>query len=101
MDSYIRQLKAYLSANPPGEDGPAVPDLMEALYHFHAESNAGNSPETDRCFAEVDLHTRQLPYRDRDAICCAMTSLCIEQDRSAFMEGLQTGVGLLLELLDL
>ena len=92
-------MKKYLSENPLIDERSQIRTLMETVYQFYIDGNGENAEEIAGCFDEIDRYTKTLSFLERDAICCTVAELAVLQGHAAFLDGMQAGAQLVLELL--
>lgn len=95
----LEDFKRYLSENPIINEMSGIETLMETLYQFYIEGGNRDNEKIKVCFQEIRQYTQILPFEEWDAVCTAVISLVAEQERVAFLDGLQVGAKLLLELM--
>ena len=98
MDKIAKRLKAYIDTHPLdlGEgDCKTVPDQ---LYQAYAESHESDPPEIRERFKELDELLGTLPLADNNAVFNLCCRLCTAYERKAFLDGIQFGAYLVLEL---
>lgn len=96
MDQTIKQLKAQLEQNP--EAG--IEPVLEAIYANYMNTDPIDQERVDRHYRQVEEYIQDLPFTQQDQIYCAMTSICVDQDRIAFFDGIRTGARLILALIE-
>ena len=99
MNVSIEDFKKYLSKNPIIGELSGVESLMDTLYQFYMESGNQDDEKIKACFREIRYYTRNLSFEEGDAVCTSIITLLAEQERVAFLDGLQVGAQLLLELM--
>ena len=98
MDKIANWLKAYidvLSFDPGDSDCTTV---LDQLYQAYAESHESDPPEIRESFRELDELLGALPLNDNNAVFNLCCSLCTAYGRKAFLDGIQYGAHLVLEL---
>mgnify|MGYP003417701656 CR=1 FL=1 len=72
--------------------------ITEVLYQCY-RSRADDSNDTIReCFSLLDEFTKEMPFTQGDRICSAVCAACAECERLAFLDGVNIGAQLILEL---
>ena len=94
----LEDLKAYLSEHPVISERAGIEPLMEVIYKFYIETNGPDDGKLRECFENIWQYTDSLPFSKRDAISRTIVELAAEQEREAFLDGLQAGAQLVLEL---
>ena len=98
MDNIAQLLKAYIEAHPfdPGDsDGETV---LDQLYQVYQESHESDPPDIRDRFRELDNLLGHLSLEDNKTVFNLCCSLCTAYEHKAFLDGLQYGVHLALEL---
>ena len=98
MNIKIQELREYLSEHPVIRERSEVEPLMEVIYKFYIETNGPDDGKLKECFENIWQYTDSLPFSNRDAISCTVVELAAEQERKAFLDGLQAGAQFVLEL---
>ena len=99
MKTIPEAMKAYLETNPfdPGDDDCAT--VLDQLHLAYANSYESDPPEIRKVFEELEEFLHTLPVADNNAVYDLCCRLCGAYERKAFLNGLQYGVRLILELL--
>ncbi len=96
MQQYIKALRDYCKRNPLNHgDSESV---MEFLYWYYSESNPIDNQKIRDGFAQIRQQYSHLSMREFDPIFTAVSNLCVEHERLAFLEGLRLGVTLIMEM---
>ena len=98
MKTIAEAMKAYLETHPfdPGDDDCAT--VLDQLYLAYANSHDSDPPEIQAGFAELETFLENLPLSDNNAVFNLCCRLCTHYERKAFLNGLQYGAELILEL---
>ena len=98
MKTIAEAMKAYLETHPfdPGDDDCAT--VLDQLYLAYANSHDSDPPEIQAGFAELETFLETLPLSDNNAVFNLCCRLCTHYERKAFLNGLQYGAQLMLEL---
>ena len=99
MDKTIpHQLHEYIRSHPfqlPGADTASVLDLLYGAY----TDNLGRDPqEIEQGFLRLGEHLEPLPLDENNAIFAIVCELCNAYEKRAFMDAIQLGAYLMLEL---
>ena len=98
MQSFAEALKAYTHDHPfDGGNGDAE-TVLDQLYQAYAESHESDPPEISEGFKELDDLMGSLPLDDNNAVWNLCCQLCTAYEHKAFIDGLQYGAQLMLEL---
>ena len=98
MKTIAEAMKAYLETHPfdPGDDDCAT--VLDQLYLAYANSHDSDPPEIQAGFAELETFLENLPLSDNNAVFNLCCRLCTHYERKAFLNGLQYGAALIMEL---
>ena len=92
------RLKAYIEAHPfQAGDGEST-TVLEQLYLAYAESHESDPAEISDGFKEPEDVLCVLPLDDNNAVFNLCCKLCSAYERKAFLDGLQYGAHLIIEL---
>ena len=91
-------MKAYTESNPLDTGDPDCATVLDQLYRAYAESHENDPPDIQTGFAELETFLETLPLDDNNAVFNLCCRLCVEYERKAFLDGLQYGAELILEL---
>ena len=99
MKTIAEALKAYIDKHPfePGDSGCET--VLDQLYQAYAESHESDPPEIRAGFAELETFLETLPLDDNNAVFNLCCRICAAYEYKAFLDGLQYGVALTMELL--
>lgn len=98
MKTISESLKSYIQKHPfePGDSGCET--VLDQLYSAYAESHESDPPEIQAGFAELETFLENLSLDDNNAVFNLCCRLCVTYERKAFLDGLQYGAELMLEL---
>ena len=98
MDNIAQRLKVYMESHPfdPGDSDCGT--VLDQLYQAYAESHESDPPEIRDGFKELDALLDSLPLNDNNAVWNLCCQLCTAYEYKAFIDGLQYGAHLILEL---
>ena len=98
MKNIAKRLNAYITAHPfdPGESNYET--VLDQLYQAYAESHESDPLEIRDGFKELDALLEQLSLDDNNAVWNLCCQLCTAYERKAFLDGLQYGAHLMMEL---
>ena len=99
MKTIAEALKAYIEKHSfdLGEGGCET--VLDQLYQAYAESHESDPPEIRAGFAELETFLETLPLDDNNAVFNLCCRICAAYEYKAFLDGLQYGVALIMELL--
>ena len=98
MDKIAQRLKAYIDTHPLDLGEGNCETVLGQLYQAYAESHESDPPEIRDSFKELDELLGALPLADNNAVFNLCCSLCTAYERKAFLDGIQYGAHLVLEL---
>lgn len=98
MKSISKALKAYMQAHPFDSGDSDCQTVLDQLYWAYAESHESDPPEIQEGFRELETFLGSLPLPDNNAVFNLCCRLCVDYERKAFLDGLQYGAELMLEL---
>ena len=91
-------LKTYMQTHPFDSGDPDCKTVLDQLYHAYAESHEHDPVEICDGFKELEEYLCVLPLDNNNAVFNLCCRLCSAYERKAFMDGLQYGAELMLEL---
>lgn len=98
MKSFAEALKAY-TRNHPFDSGTYNSEtVLDQLYQVYAESRESDPPEIRNGFRELERSLESLPLDDNNAVFALCCRLCTAYERKAFIDGLQYGAHLIMEI---
>ena len=98
VHGYKEALRKYIDTHPFDGGDSGCETVLDQLYQAYAESHESDPPEIGDGFKELEEFLCNLPLEDNNAafnLCCR---LCSAYERKAFLDGLQYGAKLMLEL---
>ena len=98
MDNIAKRLKAYMDKHPIDLGDTDCKTVLDQLYQAYAESHEFDPPEIRNGFKELDDLLGSLPLDDNNAVWNLCCQLCTAYEHKAFIDGLQYGVYLMMEL---
>ena len=72
--------------------------VLEILYEAYSESRMADSPSIREGYRKLGIAVQTLPLKDNDAIMDAVCLICTALERTAYVQGIRTGVQLREEL---
>jgi len=100
MDNIARRLKTYIEAHPFDPSDSDCETVLDQLYHAYQESYESDPSDIRDGFRELDELLGHLPLEDNNTVFNLCCSLCSAYEHKAFLDGLQYGAHLMLELLE-
>ena len=98
MENIAKRLNAYITAHPFDSGDSDCETVLDQLYQAYAESHESDPPEIGECFKELEEFLCALPLEDNNAVFNLCCRLCSAYERKAFLDGLQYGAHLILEI---
>ena len=98
MKSISETMKAYMLAHPFDSGDPDCRTVLDQLYRAYAESHEHDPQEIGDGFKELEEYLCALPLDNNNAVFNLCCRLCSAYERKAFLDGLQYGAELMLEL---
>ncbi|MBQ8796809.1 MAG: hypothetical protein IJZ56_01275 [Oscillospiraceae bacterium] len=98
MNKIIKQLKTYIEAHPFDSGDSDCETVLDQLYQAYAESHESDSPEIGEGFKELEEFLCEIPLEDNNTVFNLCCRLCSAYEHKAFIDGLQYGAHLMLEI---
>ena len=98
MDKIAERLKSYIDTHPFNPGDSDCETVLDQLYQAYAESHESDPSEITESFKELDELLGVLPLVDNNAVFNLCCSLCTAYERKSFIDGLQYGAHLMIEL---
>ena len=98
MDNIVKRLQAYVDKHPFDSGDSDCETVLDQLYQAYTESHESDPPEIRDNFKELDKLLGALTLDDNNAVFNFCCSLCTAYERKAFLDGIQYGAHLVLEL---
>ena len=98
MKTYFETLKAYVREHPPDYGDQDAHSLLEFLYHRYNDYNGMDTQEITSGFAALYQRLHGKSLQDLDKIIDTVCLLCLEHEKSGFVNGVKIGVRLQEEL---
>ena len=98
MDKISERIKTYIDTHPLDLGDSDCETVMDQLYQAYAESHESDPSEIGDGFKELEDFLHTLPLDDNNAVFNLCCRLCSAYERKAFLDGLQYGAHLILEL---
>ena len=96
--SLAKRLKVYIESHPFDFGDSECETVLDQLYQAYAESHESDPPEIGEGFKELEDFLCTLPLDDNNAVFNLCCRLCTAYEHKAFLDGLQYGAHLILEL---
>ena len=98
MENIAKRLNDYITAHPFNPGDSDCETVLDQLYQAYAESHESDPPEIGEGFKELEEFLCALPLEDNNAVFNLCCRLCSAYECKAFLDGLQYGAHLMLEL---
>ena len=98
MENIAKRLNAYRTAHPFNPGDSDCDTVLDQLYQAYTESHESDPPKIRDGFKELDALMGSLPLDDNNAVWNLCCQLCTAYEHKAFIDGLQYGAHLILEL---
>ena len=98
MKSISEALHAYMQTHPFDSGDSDCTTVLDQLYHAYTDSHESDPPDITALFRELSEYLETLPLDTNNSIFRLTCDLCIAYERKAFLDGLQYGAELMLEL---
>lgn len=100
MDKLAERLKAYIDTHPFDPGDSDYETVLDQLYQAYAESHESDPPEISDGFKILEEFLCNLPLEDNNAVFNLCCRLCSTYERKAFVDGLQYGAHIMLEIMN-
>ncbi len=98
MKKIANRLNAYIQSHPLDAGDSGCETVLDQLYQAYAESHESDPAEIGDGFKELEEFLCALPLEDNNAVFNLCCRLCSAYERKAFIDGLQYGTHLMMEL---
>ena len=98
MQSFAEALRAYTRDHPFDAGNGDAETVLDQLYQVYAESHESDPPEISEGFKQLECFLETLPLDDNNAVFNLCCGLCTAYEHKAFLDGLQYGAHLILQL---
>lgn len=98
MNDIARRLNAYIQSHPFDPGDSDYETVLDQLYQAYAESHESDPPEISEGFKELEDFLCTLSLEDNNAVFNLCCHLCTAYEHKAFIDGLQYGANLILEV---
>ena len=98
MKDIPSRLNAYIQKHPFDSGNSDCKTVLDQLYQAYAESHESDPPEISNSFKELEEFLCSLPLEDNNAVFNLCCRLCSAYEHNAFIDGLQYGAHLILDL---
>ena len=98
MNYYIKKLNQFLEQQVPDYGYDDAKSLLEMLYYYYTQANPIDTAVIRCQFKELDDILGKLSFEENNAVFCLTCGVCAEHEKKAFLEGIQVGLRLFVEL---
>ena len=98
MIEVAKRLKAYMDTHPFDPGDSDCETVLDQLYQAYAESHESDPAVISEGFKELEEFLCALPLEDNNAVFNLCCRLCSAYERKAFIDGLQYGAHLIMQL---
>ena len=91
-------MNAYIESHPLDLGDSDCETVLDQLYQAYAESHESDPPEISNGFKELENFLCTLPLDDNNAVFNLCCRLCSAYEHKAFIDGLQYGANVMLEI---
>ena len=98
MNEIATRLNTYTQSHPFDAGDSVCETVLEQLYQAYAETHESDPVEIGDGFKELEEFLHSLPLEDNNAVFNLCCRLCSAYERIAFIDGLQYGTHLMMEL---
>lgn len=98
MNNIAHRLNAYIGSHHFDSGDSEVKTVLDQLYQSYAESHESDPTDIRDGFKELEEFLCVLPLDDNNAVFNLCCRLCSAYEHKAFLDGLQYGAHLILEL---
>lgn len=100
MKNIANRLNAYIQKHPFDSGDGDCETVLDQLYQAYAESHESDPAEIGDGFKELEDFLCALPLEDNNAVFNLCCRLCSAYERKAFLDGIQYGANLIMELIE-
>ena len=98
MNDIAKRLNTYIEAHPFDSGNSNCDTVLDQLYQAYIESHDTDPSEISNGFKELEEYLCVLPLDNNNAVFNLCCRLCSAYERKAFIDGLQYGAHLMLQL---
>ena len=91
MNEYVEILKRHVAENPPNY-GSDANSILEMLFTYYHECNNTDSDAVKAAFEDLYHRMNGMSLREMDRIVDAVCTLCLEHEKTGFVEGVKVGL---------
>ena len=98
MKDIAHRLNAYIESHPLDLGDSDCKTVLDQLYQAYVESHESDPPEISNGFKELENFLCTLPLEDDNTVFNLCCRLCSAYEHKAFIDGLQYGANVMLEI---
>ena len=98
MENIAKRLNAYIATHSFDSGDRDCETVLDQLYQAYAESHESDPPKIREGFKELDELLCALPLDDNNTVFNLCCRLCTAYEHKAFLDGVQYGAYLMMEL---
>ena len=98
MKKITKLMNDYITTHPFNSGDSDCETVLDQLYQAYTESHESDPTEISNSFKELEEYLCNLPLDDNNAVFNLCCRLCSAYERKAFIDGVQYGAHLILEL---
>ena len=98
MKDIAHRLNAYIESHPLDLGDSDCKTVLDQLYQAYVESHESDPPEISNGFKELENFLCTLPLEDNNTVFNLCCRLCSAYEHKAFIDGLQYGANVMLEI---
>ena len=98
MKDIARRMNAYIQKHSFDSGNSDCKTVLDQLYQAYAASHESDPPEISNSFKELEEFLCSLPLEDNNAVFNLCCRLCSAYEHNAFIDGLQYGAHLILDI---
>ncbi len=98
MKDIARRMNAYIQKHSFDSGDSDCETVLDQLYQAYAESHESDPAEISDGFKKLEEFLHTLPLEDNNAVFNLCCRLCSAYEHKAFVDGLQYGAHLILDL---
>lgn len=98
MNRYIENLKCFLAEQAPTFRFDDATSIMDMLCYYYCSANPVDNAVIRCQFKALNDLVRPMTVAESDTLFNMVSELCLSYERQAFLDGLQAGMHLFLEL---
>ena len=98
MDDILKRFEVYIKSHNFDGGDSGCETVLDQIYQTYADSCENDPPSIKDGFSELGEFLEQLPLDENNRVFSIILRLCIEHEHRAFMDGLQHGAHLMMEL---